>query len=128
MNEYYRTKDGIIGKYIMHLKGDGITDYGWRVFDVDILWYDGEWTDRIPEDYWDDFCHNDVVAISPNLIDLIEEGDYVNGYLINYIADDEKAVYHDALDYIDVKKFENKNIKSIVTKEQFNNMSYKVVD
>ena len=52
----------------------------------------------------------------------------MNGYLINYIADDEKAVYHDALDYIDVKKFENKNIKSIVTKEQFNNMSYKVVD
>lgn len=50
----------------------------------------------------------------------------MNGYLINYIADNEKAVYHDALDFADVEKFENKDIKSIVTKEQMREMEYKV--
>ena len=124
MNEYYKTKDGIIGKYIMHLKGDGITDYGWRVFDVDILWYEGEWTDRIPEDYWDDFCHNDVVAISPNLIDLIEEGDYVNGSIVVEILHGDSVIVEN---YGEEQIFEN-GIKSIVTKEQFENISYKVAD
>lgn len=65
----------------------------------------------------------DVIKSSPNIIDLIEEGDYVNGekvvdkydYLLAfgdgqdgnwYIGDDE--------------------IKSIVTKEQFESIKYEV--
>lgn len=63
---------------------------------------------------------------SENILDLIEEGDYVNGYLINYIPDNEKAVYHDASDCVDVEKFENKDIKTIVTKQQFAEMEYKI--
>lgn len=62
----------------------------------------------------------------PNIIDLIEIGDYVNGCLINYIPDNEKAVYHDASDCMGVERFENKDIKTIVTKEQFEEMGYKV--
>ncbi len=50
----------------------------------------------------------------------------MNGYLINYIADDEKAIYHDALDFVDVEKFENKDIKTVVTHQQFKQMEYKV--
>lgn len=69
---------------------------------------------------------SNVKKHSPNIIELIEIGDYVNGYLINYIPDNEKAVYHDASDCADVEKFENKDIETIVTKEQFKEMEYKV--
>lgn len=67
-----------------------------------------------------------IVKHSPNIIDLIEEGDYVNGYFINYIPDNEKAVYHDASDLADVVGFREDDIKSIVTKEQFNQVKYEV--
>ena len=55
-----------------------------------------------------------------NIIDLIEEGDYVNG---------ERVIKHFttwlALGIAIVKE---QDIKSIVTKEQFESMSYKVGD
>jgi hypothetical protein len=69
---------------------------------------------------------------SPNIIDLIQVGDYVNGkkvidtftdYIFDY-SEEFKVIRFSETDILhDVK-----HIKSIVTKEQFENMSYKVGD
>ena len=69
------------------------------------------------------------IKASYNIIDLIEEGDYVNGERVGYIDNCEGAMREYYYDYEDVAKdcghwFEE--IKSIVTKEQFSSMEYKV--
>ena len=58
---------------------------------------------------------------SYNLIDLIQVGDYVNGWKVLYWTDGTKVVddgYATNLDKI--------SVKSIVTKEQFKSMKYEV--
>ena len=83
-----------------------------------------------------------VIKSSPNIIDLIEIGDYVNGYLIDYIDDESRFIrsnrpYRDGMHlYKDLIKhganfnqtlnFFEDDIKSIVTHEQFSQMEYKV--
>jgi hypothetical protein len=71
-----------------------------------------------------------IVKASHNIIDLIEEGDYVNGAKVNFVyRPDGKEVFRIELDVVDLKGpmiCGNKDIKSIVTKEQFGSMSYKV--
>lgn len=71
------------------------------------------------------YSKGEVIKSSPNIIDLIEVGDYVNGVLIN--IKDDKGVYHgayDSKDEVHITKVED--IKSIVTYEQFKSMEYKV--
>lgn len=73
----------------------------------------------------------DIIKASFNIIDLIEVGDYVNGYEINAIQEVNEyypkrllfVVFPDGsiLDVIN-----GENIKSIVTKEQIEQMSYKL--
>ena len=70
-----------------------------------------------------------IIKASHNIIDLIELGDYVNGYpvyeIIDYpdntraivIADDNKSI---------IWEESSQYIKSIVTKEQFESMKYEV--
>ena len=70
-----------------------------------------------------------VVKASHNIIDLIEVGDYVNGYPVYetiehpdntraiVIADDNKSI---------IWEESSQYIKSIVTKEQFESMKYEV--
>ena len=69
---------------------------------------------------------NQVIKSSPNIIDLIEIGDYVNGHQVLDIAEAPKRVLY--LNDISQKGalIPRKNIKSIVTKEQFESMEYKV--
>ena len=65
---------------------------------------------------------------SPNIIDLIEVGDYVNGHRIIDIAKDQiRALYSEDINqkYALIPMI-NKDIKSIVTREQFEAMQYKV--
>ena len=77
----------------------------------------------------------DVIKSNPNIIDLIEIGDYVNGCKIIELSTniDGKVLYLET----DITEFDNvyafghidiyeKDIKSIVTKEQFESMEYKV--
>lgn len=64
------------------------------------------------------------IKSSPNIIDLIEVGDYVNGCWVNGIK--EGRPYHE--DYNDPYYsyyIENEDIKSVVTHEQFEAMEYK---
>lgn len=65
-----------------------------------------------------------------NPIDLIEIGDYVNGYLVTgfdyQYSSNKKVVFSNVrLDGTGIK-IPAKDIKSIVTKEQFNSVRYEV--
>lgn len=72
---------------------------------------------------------NEIANHSFDIIDLIEEGDYVNGKRVIYVAsienkDDEEELcvfVEETQDCIEAK-----DIKSIVTKEQFESMKYVV--
>ena len=75
---------------------------------------------------------NEITKHSPNIIDLIEKGDYINGLLIwkdfkieeNQITK-QKYIDFDTLNHDVTYEFE---IKSIVTKEQFKSMEYGVIN
>lgn len=69
---------------------------------------------------------------SKNIIDLIEIGDYVNGREVKHIAmfegfpDYPKLIFVDEKHLIPDDTCENDEIKTILTKEQFEQNSYKV--
>lgn len=70
---------------------------------------------------------NMQVKHSKNIIDLIEEGDYVNGQKIKRIndyGDFKRADFN--LDYDDCDAVYEDDIKSIVTKEQFEAVKYEI--
>ena len=62
---------------------------------------------------------------SKNIIDLIEVGDYVNGHLVIEILRGDISVI--IYDYGETQLFE-KDIKSIVTKEQYSSIEYRLED
>ena len=65
-----------------------------------------------------------------NIIDLIQEGDYVNSYLVTFVY----KPYGDKVIRIELERdtlkghiiSNSKRIKSIVTKEQFESVKYEV--
>lgn len=87
----------------------------------DIIWLD-DWADEVSSMKIDEFIEEYKPQVSDKLIDLIEVGDYVNGHSVKSI---QKGVHR-----IDIGEDENyvwvynENIKSIVTREQFKQMSY----
>ena len=70
---------------------------------------------------------DDVVKASYNIIDILEVGDYVNGYpiyeIVEYEDDTRAIVIDDDNKSIIWKK---QDIKSVVTHEQMEQMAYKV--
>ena len=103
---YVRTKNGIIDKVIIDYKGKcNSPNCNCKHVSCQYNYYD----------------EVDIINASHNIIDLIEVGDYVNGWKVLYWTDGTKIVddgYATNLDKID--------IKSIVTKEQMEQMAYKV--
>lgn len=74
--------------------------------------------------------HNEILKASFNITDLIEVGDYVNGAeVIGFEKDNDNKEYLQCGvgDYIVCTYYEDE-IKSIVTKEQFEANCYKVVE
>ena len=64
-----------------------------------------------------------IIKSSPNIIDLIDVGDYVNGLYVHGITDYGLEVYM----FGDTKEYlKEDEIKTIVTKEQFKDIEYKV--
>ena len=118
-NMYVRSKiNGIIGK-ITDIENIEVSN-GTEVIRAGIRYI-------LDNNYNRGFCdtEKDSVIASHNIIDLIEVGDYVDGVEINY--KDEQGVYHGANDAWDEVHFTDpKHIHNIVTKEQFESMSYKV--
>lgn len=68
-----------------------------------------------------------IVKASHNIIDLIEVGDYVNGHLICEKDIKSKLRYLDSKDRI-LKYVDDLDIKTILTKEQFENNCFRVGD
>ena len=117
VGEYVRTKDGIIGKVF---EEDDIEDKG---VCIDNLFFDdyAEITDFVN--------YTNILNHSFHLIDLIEVGDYVNGYkvsdkegtlLVTNVRGIDRSGYH-----IPISQYGD-GIENIVTKEQFSSVSYEV--
>ena len=76
--------------------------------------------------------HNIVKEPSYNIIDLIEVGDYVNGYKIERVDEPCQLNPYGSVKFridgnYDYEEILGNEIKTIVTKEQFEAMAYKVV-
>ena len=74
--------------------------------------------------------YGDIIKSSHNIIDLIEVGDYVNGVMVESMNNSIKPIpipqyKNECGEYID---FDESDIKSIVTKEQFSAMEYRLGD
>ena len=67
--------------------------------------------------------NHDVIA-SFNIIDLIEVGDYVNGHKV-YSTGLTTGILN-TINFVDGTFIVVEDVKSVVTKEQFEQMSYKV--
>ena len=77
------------------------------------------------EVFTDLFGPSHYTKASFNIIDLIEEGDYVNGYYVEDVF--ETYIYvATGTNYFQSPTIYEQEIKSIVTKEQFQNVSYVV--
>jgi len=74
----------------------------------------------------------DIEKASHNIIDLIEVGDFVNGYKVINVGVEELGHTYLSLDmnedihWLESEIENEEQIKSIVTKQQFESMSYKV--
>ena len=125
---YVRTKDGLIAKCLKHGTIEDDNEYSVYSFDSKIYWFYEYYNDYVYEEDFKRWFENEVIKEpSYNIIDLIEVGDYVNGMQVSRICFDEDGgrilnFYGSILELI------NEDIKSIVTKEQFESMSYKVGD
>ena len=107
---YVRTKNGSIAK-IEQIVDDEIH------FNIKPIFSDGECLGY----NW--FYIKNVTKASHSIIDLIEVGDYVDGLRVHGITDYGLEVYM----FGDTKEIlEENEIKSIVTKEQFESVSYKI--
>lgn len=61
------------------------------------------------------------------IIELIEVGDYVNGYYVTTVNQDAGSIYISEIDGLGLKKkLYEKDIKSIVTKESMESVTYYV--
>lgn len=120
VGEYVRTKLGYIGK-LLREDEDERFDY-----DIESNFLIGGMPIRKEE----------IVKHSRNPIDLIKVGDYVNGMLVvsvieldrenNYIPIRIVFVNRDENCTLPPLKIYNKDIKSIVTKEQFSSVEYRL--
>ena len=63
-----------------------------------------------------------IIKSSPNIIDLIEVGDYVDGEKVD--SKDEENVY--VLGDFGYYAISKKSIKSVLTKEQFESIEYRI--
>lgn len=112
-NMYIRTKDGIIAK-VDCIDDDTI------FFDKDLYRNYGDSIDFLEKDNLER-----IVKASFSIIDLIEEEDFVNEEMIVKIKEDKDGKY---LVTMNNNVIRNQGIESILTKEQMEQMAYKVGD
>lgn len=122
---YVRTKNGLIAKCI------SVDNYTKKhIFDDNVSW-EYEYYEEVSFDSWEEFVSENLKKYSFELIDLIEEGDYVNGYKVLDVTEQYIKLNNPKLNYncIEFERiFKNKysciSIEDIVTKEQFNLVKY----
>ena len=109
-NMYIRTKDGIIDKILKLNKSyvKGVTNDELYAYDID-----------------------NIVKAGYNIIDILEEGDYVNGHRVDKVVIGPKCSYvllEEVGYYVDTQKdIDDYEIKSVVTSQQFESLEYKIV-
>ena len=121
VGEYVRNEDG----YIWQIK---------KTKDLDNIFIDedGKVKEIAGETVFGDDVIVEITKHSRDIIDLIEVGDYVNGKKVKQIAmfegfpDYPKLIFTDKKYLIPGETIENKDIKTIVTHEQFESIEYKV--
>lgn len=69
---------------------------------------------------------DDVIKSSPNIIDLIQEGDYVNGLRVDVIKNGQLLNANSYDGWLVNIASDSDEIKTIVTKEQFESIQYEV--
>ena len=118
-----------VGEYVRLARNQGINKIV-HIKDDDYYFLDDEIADKYGEII--DFIRKDklqeeIIKHSFNIIDLIEEGDFVNGYKVEKIKDGYVYVDYcwDCNLYTLVTN-EPDNIKTILTKEQYEANCYKV--
>ena len=112
-NMYIRTKDGIIAK-VDYIDDDTI------FFDKDLYRTYGDSIDFLEKDNLER-----IVKASYNIIDILEKGDYVNGReVVDIFYDVNDNVMNVCV--LGSIVYDNNEIKSIITKEQMEQMAYKV--
>ena len=122
VGEYIRTKRGLIGKVNkIELKGSGTRFAGEFITDTIIQFNDGKVYERRVKD-------KDIVKHSKKIIDLIEVGDYVNGFEVietdtGHEVDSQIVVSTPT--YKEVYLLE-KDIETILTKELYQANCYTV--
>jgi len=108
VGDYVRTKEGFIAR--VQNKED------------DYIEFDNVVRTMYGDSYcvlWGDLSKEIISKTSPNIIDLIEVGDYVNGSVVDKLKD--KIVYLGC-----DTPLSNEMIDTIVTKEQFEGMEFKI--
>ena len=125
---YVRTKDGVIAKCDEIIKNFDIS------FDREVFKAFDNDTPDVIEIPWI-FKNEYIKKYSFDIIDLIEVGDYVNGYMVMNIIEadicgdekltDRKIIIEDS-SYIAYGRtlLSNNDINYVVTKEQFDSMKY----
>ena len=148
VGDYVRTDKGEIGKLeelkLNYTKGKRlVTYYTTREVEESFVMFDNT---NITQRFVDGSCYyltddelklveESIIKSSPNIIDLIEVGDYVNGYPVEKvyqpINEELGKIVRFATDNTSGWEYEaeeiyERDIKSIVTKEQFEEMEYKI--
>lgn len=114
VGEYVRLKNGLIGQFYDIEEGYdcniqvNFEEFGYEYEDI--------------EQFYDD-----IKSYSKNITDLIEEGDYVNGYYVRKIANynNELCVFDlNVMQWVPLTEIDI--FYNIVTREQFKSIEYKV--
>ena len=106
VGEFVRTDINVIAKVIDICK-DGS-------YELDIEFE----TDYIVYDF-------NITKHSKDIIDLIEVGDYVNGHKVDEVSVEQKALWLENRKYFN-ESINDKDIKSILTHEQFESNAYTI--
>lgn len=118
---YVRTKEGYIAKLLHYGYNTGISGkihlFDRQIRDISDLVYE---TDNF---LWDKELKEYIKNYSYDIIDLIKVGDYVNGCKVHNIANCLTIILNNEEN---ISWINPSDIKSIVTKEQFENMEYKI--
>lgn len=111
VNDYVRTDDGLIGKIVSE-------PYEYK----DSIVHDIDFGDNNIYNEYE--MYQNIIKVSPSIIDILEVGDYVNGLKVQEVNNEIKGFGTIVFDK-DNSIMED-YIYSIVTKEMFSSVEYRV--
>ena len=108
IGDYVRTKRGLIGKIVnISTFREPCMKYGIEASYLNDTWYIGD---------------DDIKLVKEKPIDLIEEGDYVNGKEVFTLINDQEPKLVATEDGC----LNNNDIKTIITKEKLSSVEYRI--